>query len=73
QLPIFLPIVYLVGTISIGIFSVYDSPKNALLSVGLMALGIPVYIFGVAWKRKPAFIESGMCESQLLYPHRLPI
>ncbi|KAF8564870.1 hypothetical protein P879_04739 [Paragonimus westermani] len=60
KLPIFLPIVYLVGTISIGIFSVYDSPKNALLSLGLMALGIPVYIFGVAWKRKPAFIESGM-------------
>ncbi|KAF5399951.1 Cationic amino acid transporter [Paragonimus heterotremus] len=60
KLPIFLPILYLVGTISIGIFSVCDSPKNALLSVGLMALGIPVYIFGVAWKRKPAFIESGM-------------
>ncbi|KAF7233582.1 Cystine/glutamate transporter [Paragonimus skrjabini miyazakii] len=60
KLPIFLPILYLIVNISIGIFSIYDSPKDALLSVGLMALGIPVYIIGVAWKRKPAFIESGM-------------
>ncbi|KAA3672000.1 uncharacterized protein DEA37_0006386, partial [Paragonimus westermani] len=60
QLPIFLPILYLIINISIGIFSIYDSPKDALLSVGLIALGIPVYIFGVAWKRKPALIESAM-------------
>ncbi|KAF7258565.1 Cystine/glutamate transporter [Paragonimus skrjabini miyazakii] len=60
KLPIFLPILYLIVNISIGIFSIYDSPNDALLSVGLMALGIPIYIIGVAWKRKPAFIESGM-------------
>ncbi|KAF5402055.1 Large neutral amino acids transporter small [Paragonimus heterotremus] len=60
KLPIFLPILYLIVNISIGIFSIYDSPNDALLSVGLMALGIPVYVIFVAWKRKPAFIESRM-------------
>ncbi|KAF6776169.1 hypothetical protein AHF37_04698 [Paragonimus kellicotti] len=39
KLPIFLPILYLVGIVSIGIFSAYHSPKNALLSMGPNGFG----------------------------------
>ncbi|CAI2737134.1 unnamed protein product, partial [Dicrocoelium dendriticum] len=57
KLPIFMHITYLFISISIGIFSIYDSPSDAALSLGLIGLGIPVYLLGVVWK-KPKAIDN---------------
>ncbi|CAH8861382.1 unnamed protein product [Trichobilharzia szidati] len=56
-LPIWVPVLYLVVDIAIGILTVYQSPKSSAVSLGVMALGIPVYLFGVSWKNKPKSME----------------
>nr|CAH8851285.1 unnamed protein product [Trichobilharzia regenti] len=58
RLPIWLPVLYLVVDIAIGILTVYQSPKTSAVSLGVMALGIPVYLFGVSWKNKPKSMQS---------------
>ncbi|OON22276.1 amino acid permease [Opisthorchis viverrini] len=63
KLPMFLPVLYLIVNFSIGIFSIYNGPLNALIGLGIMAIGIPLYIIGIAWKNKPRIIESALCKS----------
>ncbi|VDQ02590.1 unnamed protein product [Trichobilharzia regenti] len=62
RLPIWLPVLYLVVDIAIGILTVYQSPKTSAVSLGVMALGIPVYLFGVSWKNKPKSMQSLICK-----------
>ncbi|GAA52452.1 cystine/glutamate transporter [Clonorchis sinensis] len=58
KLPMFLPILYLIVNFGIGIFSIYNAPLNSLICLGLMAVGMPLYVIGIAWKTKPRVIES---------------
>ncbi|GAA50203.1 cystine/glutamate transporter, partial [Clonorchis sinensis] len=58
KLPMFLPVLYLIVNFAIGIFSIYNAPLNSLICLGLMAIGIPLYILGIAWKNKPLFIQN---------------
>ncbi|CAH8533257.1 unnamed protein product [Heterobilharzia americana] len=58
RLPIWVPVLYLIVDIAIGILTVYQSPKTSAISLGVMALGIPVYILGVSWKKKPKAMQS---------------
>ncbi|KAG5445345.1 Large neutral amino acids transporter small subunit 2 [Clonorchis sinensis] len=60
KLPMFLPVLYLIVNFSIGIFSIYNGPLNSLIGLGIMAIGIPLYIIGIAWKNKPHVIESAL-------------
>ncbi|OON22274.1 Asc-type amino acid transporter 1 domain protein, partial [Opisthorchis viverrini] len=68
KLPMFLPILYLIVNFGIGIFSIYNAPLNSLICLGLMAMGIPLYIIGIAWKTKPRVIESASCKLVHDYP-----
>ncbi|CAL8089231.1 unnamed protein product [Calicophoron daubneyi] len=60
KLPLFLPILYLIGNIFIGALTVYQSPTESALSLALMATGIPVYLIGVTWKKKPRSFRSAI-------------
>ncbi|CAH8555760.1 unnamed protein product [Schistosoma margrebowiei] len=58
KLPIFFPVLYLIVDIAIGILAIYQKPTDCAISIGVMLLGVPVYIFGVVWKNKPRSIRS---------------
>ncbi|CAH8555775.1 unnamed protein product [Schistosoma margrebowiei] len=61
KLPIFFPVLYLIVDIAIGILAIYQKPTDCAISIGVMLLGVPVYIFGVVWKNKPRSIRSLIC------------
>ncbi|CAH8542011.1 unnamed protein product [Schistosoma intercalatum] len=58
KLPIVFPVLYLIVDIAIGILAIYQKPTDCAISLGVMLLGVPVYIFGVVWKNKPRSIRS---------------
>ncbi|CAH8505382.1 unnamed protein product [Schistosoma turkestanicum] len=58
KLPVFIPILYLIVDIAIGILAIYQKPTECAISLGVMLLGIPVYLFGVVWKNKPKSMQS---------------
>ncbi|CAH8623816.1 unnamed protein product [Dicrocoelium dendriticum] len=62
RLPIWMPVLYLIINIGIGVFSIYDAPSKALISIGVIAISIPIYIVGVAWTNKPRAVRSFLCE-----------
>ena len=37
--------------------TVYQKPNESLMTIGLMCLGLPVYVVGVSWK-KPAQVRN---------------
>ncbi|VDP89819.1 unnamed protein product [Echinostoma caproni] len=60
RLPIFFPILYLCINIALGVLTVIDSPAKSLLSLAIMLAGVPIYLFGVAWKNKPRTFQTMM-------------
>ncbi|KAA0192781.1 Cystine/glutamate transporter [Fasciolopsis buskii] len=60
RLPIFFPILYLLINVALGILTILDSPSQSLISLGIMLAGVPIYLFGVAWKNKPRQFQSMM-------------
>nr|AAB39265.1 amino acid permease [Schistosoma mansoni] len=58
KLPIFFPVLYLIVDIAIGILAIYQKPTDCAVSLGVMLLGVPVYLFGVVWKNKPRSMRS---------------
>ena len=46
--------------------TVYRKPWDSAISIGIMAAGLPAYIFGVSWKSKPRWLRNGIGECQRL-------
>ncbi|VEL34200.1 unnamed protein product [Protopolystoma xenopodis] len=39
------------------ILAVYQNPRDSAYSLFIMLIGIPIYLFGVVWQNKPAFLR----------------
>ena len=53
QVNLVFPILFIVVTVFLIIMPLFNSPFEWLMGVIVTLTGIPVYIVGVAWKRKP--------------------
>jgi solute carrier family 7 (L-type amino acid transporter), member 8 len=58
RVPLFIPIIYILISTIIIIFSFVGSPKEALLGLLITVIGVPVYWIFICWKNKPHAIQS---------------
>nr|CDS32541.1 cationic amino acid transporter [Hymenolepis microstoma] len=58
QLPIFMPIVFLLADLFILALTIYQQPRESLYNVIIMLAAIPIYWFGVSWKDKPVAFQK---------------
>uniref|UniRef100_A0AC34FS00 Amino acid transporter n=2 Tax=Panagrolaimus sp. ES5 TaxID=591445 RepID=A0AC34FS00_9BILA len=53
RVPLFIPIIFIAGCIFLVIFPFYSKWDEALIGMGIMATGIPVYLIFVRFRIKP--------------------
>uniref|UniRef100_A0A0R3SNJ9 Large neutral amino acids transporter small subunit 2 n=1 Tax=Hymenolepis diminuta TaxID=6216 RepID=A0A0R3SNJ9_HYMDI len=58
QLPIFMPIVFLLVDLFILGLTIYQQPYESLYNVLIMLAAIPIYWLGVSWKDKPTSFQK---------------
>ncbi|KAK3099142.1 hypothetical protein FSP39_000073 [Pinctada imbricata] len=66
KLPIILPIVLFLVSLSIVILTFAQKPKESWMALGLVAIGVMLYIICVKWKSKPKGISEKMDKFTLL-------
>ena len=62
QFPIFVPLLFLGAILFLLIVPLYAAPYDTGMGLVIVCSGIPVYIVGVAWKRKPKIFEKFVSE-----------
>lgn len=62
QVNILLPISFVLACLFLIIVSFWKTPVECAIGFGIIATGIPVYIFGVRWKNKPKWLQQGIGE-----------
>ncbi len=55
-----LPIAILTLLIMLLGLTIYRKPWDSAISVGIMAAGIPAFIFGIKWTNKPSWLRTGL-------------
>jgi solute carrier family 7 (L-type amino acid transporter), member 8 len=58
QVPLVIPIIYLLGSAFLIIFAFVGSPSESLMGCFIILTGIPVYWIFISWKNKPKSIQS---------------
>ena len=58
QVPILLPAFLSLVSFAIVVLTFYQKPHESFLALGLVALGIVLYILGAKWKTKPKEIQG---------------
>ena len=53
QFPLVIPIIFLVVVAFLLVVPLYAAPRDTGMGVLITCTGIPVYVLGVMWKRKP--------------------
>merc|ERR1719384_2935021 len=56
------PIVYILCTIFITVVPMIITPVETAIGLGIIATAVPVYFLFIAWRNKPAAIQSLSCE-----------
>lgn len=67
QVNILLPLSFVLACLFLIIVSFWKTPIECAIGFGIIATGIPVYIFGVCWKSKPKWLQQGICEYNTCY------
>ena len=57
-MPIILPAFLSLVSFAIVVLTFYQKPHESFLALGLVALGIVLYILGAKWKNKPKEIQD---------------
>ncbi|KAJ8297770.1 hypothetical protein KUTeg_024301 [Tegillarca granosa] len=60
KVPVALPFILFLISFSIVILTFFQKPTESLMALGLVAIGIVIYIVCVRWKHKPKVIQSNM-------------
>lgn len=63
QVPVVLPAVLCLVSLAIVILTFYQKPHESFLALGLVALGIVLYLIGGKWKSKPKDIQNKIGKS----------
>ncbi|XP_064608539.1 large neutral amino acids transporter small subunit 1-like [Liolophura sinensis] len=58
KLPIVLPILLSLVSLFIVVLTVYQKPHESGLAIGLVGIGVIVYVVGCRWKNKPKAIQG---------------
>ena len=67
QVPLFVPIIYMVGVLFVLGMALYASPVDCGLGLVAAASGIPLYIVGVYWKDKPASFQRAIDKTTIFF------
>uniref|UniRef100_A0A671SS93 Large neutral amino acids transporter small subunit 1-like n=1 Tax=Sinocyclocheilus anshuiensis TaxID=1608454 RepID=A0A671SS93_9TELE len=59
---ILLPIVFVLACLFLIVVSVWKTPVECAIGFGIIATGVPVYLFGVWWQTKPKWLLQIICE-----------
>jgi hypothetical protein len=57
-----IPVVFLLVVLFLLVVPLYAAPYDTGMGVLITLSGVPVYVLGVMWKRKPDVIENWICE-----------
>ncbi|XP_051916870.1 large neutral amino acids transporter small subunit 1 [Hippocampus zosterae] len=57
---ILLPVTFVLACLFLIIVSFWKTPKECGIGFGIIATGLPVYLFGVTWKNKPKWLLNGI-------------
>lgn len=60
QLPLIVPIVFILICAFLIIVPCYVAPYEVLMGVLITVIGIPVYLVGVVWRNKPEWLNSAI-------------
>lgn len=60
QLPLIIPITFFIISAFLMVVPFYAAPYEVGMGILITAAGIPVYYFGVIWKKKPKFIQNAI-------------
>lgn len=60
QLPLIVPIVFIIICAFLVIVPCYVAPYEVGMGVLITAIGIPVYLVGVVWRNKPEWLNSAI-------------
>ncbi|KAK6174528.1 hypothetical protein SNE40_017786 [Patella caerulea] len=52
-MPTIIPVAFLIVVVFLLIIPLYAAPKDTLMGVLIVCTGIPVYVIGIMWKKKP--------------------
>eukprot|EP00063_Salmo_salar_P057277 XP_014032112.1 PREDICTED: large neutral amino acids transporter small subunit 1-like [Salmo salar] len=55
-----LPVSFVVASVFLIVVSFWKTPVECGIGFGIIATGVPVYFFGVWWKKKPSWIINGI-------------
>lgn len=58
QFPVVIPVVFLLVVLFLLVVPLYAAPYDTGMGVMITLSGVPVYVLGVMWKRKPAAIKN---------------
>ncbi|XP_068595677.1 large neutral amino acids transporter small subunit 1 [Brachionichthys hirsutus] len=60
---ILLPVTFVLACVFLIIVSFWKTPEECAIGFGIIATGVPVYMFGVRWKSKPEWLQKGLVSS----------
>ena len=63
QFPLVVPVIFLVVVLFLLVVPLYADPRDTGMGVLITCTGIPVYILGVMWKRKPMAFNNLLSEN----------